>query len=465
MWKSSKNNLATRLLLTALVWFGFVAAPPQAFADEVRLTPEQIKKMLAGRNRRSIEPNVKPQEQTDPAARFIRQALQYARARKYERAVKILREAMDNHSPSALVFYHLAWVNGEMEQWGSALEFAQSALSVKPELVDAHILCGKAFTNLGRYEEASESYQKAIYYNPVDSESYNNLGNVFLFLKQYEDALEAYRRSIELKPSDAGTYNNLGETYRQLGRHLEAISAYSKAIERRADFAVAYVNLAASHVALKEYEEAAEALARAVKLDPNEANWRYNFAVLCLSLRNRERAMQQRAALQKMNTELTAKLDRVTADYDKALILQLRRVESELREALKRHNVVVLERLLAKDYVFTGLRRKAITNKAQEIEQSSVLLPLAKILSIESTEESFTPFGNTITVSGKTTVMAELAGEQLCGAFQYERTYDYKEKQWRLIKEKVAPLHKQKLQNVSCRSSSNYLKHLLAVKR
>lgn len=447
-------------LLLTFSFSGF-AALAQA-ADAVKITPEMIRKISEKEARRPVLPVAEKSSPTDdPAAPFILEALEQARVKQYDKALEILREAIDEAPDSALGYYYSALVYSDMGRWGDALEYSQMAVSRQPNLAEAHFLYGLANSKLGRYEKAAIAYYDAVHYNPDDAEGYNNLGNTLVFLKEYDAAVKVYGRAVELNPSSAETYNNLGEAHRQLGRHSEAVTLYRLAVERRPGFAVAYTNMSASLVALENFQAAAEALARAVRLEPNRPEWHYNFAVIALRLNDREAATKQLSILQKLpSNPLTIRLTDIFAEYDEAVGRLLRRKEDQLTEALSRGDSETLEKLLANNYRFAGFRR--VSNKAEELKSSSLLVPGAAIKSITTDDLSIKPFGNEISVRGRMMIQAVRAGEPLCGRFAYERVYKYQDKYWQITSEKVTPLYKQK---VGCNSTSRYLKELRLGKR
>lgn len=63
-------------------------------------------------------------------------------------------------------------------------------------------------SELKRYQEAIDSYDKAIQLNPNYSNVYYNKGNSLRDLKRYQEAIDCYDKAIELNPNDLDAYNN-----------------------------------------------------------------------------------------------------------------------------------------------------------------------------------------------------------------------------------------------------------------
>ena len=159
-----------------------------------------------------------------------------------------------------------------------AIEAYLRAISLNPNLSAAYNNLANELRNLGKLEEAVDTYQAAI--NIIDpnlaianpslgsalSLSYNNLGFTLLDLGREAEATEALDRALEFNPSlavfrtnpetvTAVDYNNRGRALRNQGRQEFAIDDYHRAIELDSGFAPAYNNLG---VALLEYREKLE---------------------------------------------------------------------------------------------------------------------------------------------------------------------------------------------------------------
>ena len=90
---------------------------------------------------------------------------------------------------------------------------------------------GNALSDLGKFQEAIECYDKAIEINPDDAEAYYNKGNTLYNLGEYQQAIECYDKAIEINPDGVEAYNNKGNTLYKLGEYQQAIECYNKAIK------------------------------------------------------------------------------------------------------------------------------------------------------------------------------------------------------------------------------------------
>ena len=87
---------------------------------------------------------------------------------------------------------------------------------------------GKRYSNIRRYEEAIECYNKAIEINPYDENIWCNKGDCLTNLKRYEEAIKCYDMVITLNPSNEKALGEKGYVLYALGRNEEARKFYSK---------------------------------------------------------------------------------------------------------------------------------------------------------------------------------------------------------------------------------------------
>ena len=63
------------------------------------------------------------------------------------------------------------------------------------------------------------------------AEEWHKNGLTLSDMGRYEEAIECYDRAIKLDPEDDSTWNNKGIALDSLGHHSEAIECYDKAVE------------------------------------------------------------------------------------------------------------------------------------------------------------------------------------------------------------------------------------------
>lgn len=125
--------------------------------------------------------------------------------------------------------------NDQDEQAVAAL---QEAIRLDPNLAEAHLQLGMAYTALERKPEAEDSYKKAIELyrkvvqsNPKEAAAFFNLGQAHSFLHQDEEAARAFRQASRLRSDDEEAYYQLGRAETRLAHYPEAVAAFQKALE------------------------------------------------------------------------------------------------------------------------------------------------------------------------------------------------------------------------------------------
>ena len=84
---------------------------------------------------------------------------------------------------------------------------------------------------LGRYEEAMESYDKVLEISPSYPQAFFNKGLILFTLKRNEDAIEMFDKAIEVQKDYADAYVNKGSVLMEMKRYKEAIDALQKSQE------------------------------------------------------------------------------------------------------------------------------------------------------------------------------------------------------------------------------------------
>ncbi len=81
---------------------------------------------------------------------------------------------------------------------------------------------GYAYSDLGRYKDAIEIFQKIIQINPNIAYAHYGLG-LYLSEEMYEKKLEHFKEAIRIKPDYEAAYSSIGYIYYKLGMYREAI--------------------------------------------------------------------------------------------------------------------------------------------------------------------------------------------------------------------------------------------------
>jgi len=153
-----------------------------------------------------------------------------------------------------------------------ALRVYQQVLSLHPNELSLHIVCGNLCVELQRFEEAAGYFRRILnasnkngdarnalcyalqelgnsahnncnyaqaeacfdeitQHQPGNAVYWYNLGNAQRELGKPQAALASFKQSLKFNPNDADTHNNLGNVQRELGQLVAAIASYQKALQ------------------------------------------------------------------------------------------------------------------------------------------------------------------------------------------------------------------------------------------
>lgn len=187
-------------------------------------------------------------------------------AGEHERALDLLRRAIDLDPASPTVQANYGLVLAARGQLDQAIDSYRKALSLRSDLPEVHHNLAFALAQFGATQEAIAAYRKAIALRPTYPQAWNNLGNVLQDAGQTAEAIDAFKRAISLQPTNAEAHNNVGSALLSDGRADEAIESFRAALSIRPVFPQALVNLGSALLARERAEEAIAAFQRALAL-------------------------------------------------------------------------------------------------------------------------------------------------------------------------------------------------------
>ncbi len=124
------------------------------------------------------------------------------------------------------------------------MELIGRAVANKPDYAEAHNSRANILTELGRLEDAVESYRKALDLHPGFAHARNNLGVALRELGRSQDACGCYREALARRPDYPEAHYNLGNALKDLGKVTEAAESYRWALVYRPDYTEAHRRLA-----------------------------------------------------------------------------------------------------------------------------------------------------------------------------------------------------------------------------
>lgn len=151
----------------------------------------------------------------------------------------------------------------EKEGFRLAFEAIEKALSLDPELAEAHARYANLLLSFNQDPlAAAEHYRTATRLNSNDSDALQGVAEFAVFLGRTDKAIELTEAAILRDPVDALAHIKLGDYYFQAGRSEEAIASYRVGLNLNPELLEGYYKLATvllmqgnPDAALAEYEK------------------------------------------------------------------------------------------------------------------------------------------------------------------------------------------------------------------
>ena len=111
---------------------------------------------------------------------------------------------------------------------------------------------GNRLSSEGKFEEATEAYQKSINQNPLAPVAHYNLGIAYKNLRQWNRAASVLEKAVELAPTNLDIRLTLGNVYNMQERWKDAIGQLNIVVHRQQNDAQAHGNLGWAYYNYKE---------------------------------------------------------------------------------------------------------------------------------------------------------------------------------------------------------------------
>ncbi len=156
---------------------------------------------------------------------LVLRGIRYANEGKRSKAKEYFRRALELLPEDPIISFNLALELMTDESWAEALDFLNQSISAVPDNGEFWLERGIALFQLGRLEEAEESYDMALTYGEESSRLWNGYGVLRFGVSKYEEAELFFRRSIELDENNPDPWFNLADTLDELGNEKGASAA------------------------------------------------------------------------------------------------------------------------------------------------------------------------------------------------------------------------------------------------
>ncbi|MGE0268380.1 MAG: tetratricopeptide repeat protein [Candidatus Omnitrophota bacterium] len=153
----------------------------------------------------------------------------------------------------------------EIGKYDQAIEEFNRALDIYPRSVMTLNNKGIVYTRQHLFDLAILEYNKALEIDQNWAEIWNNRGDAFRHKAEYQLALENYNKALEINPQLYKAFSNRGVVYSHLGRNDLALSDFNHAIQIDPDFIEAYQNRGNLYGLIKEYKLAVKDFSKVIE--------------------------------------------------------------------------------------------------------------------------------------------------------------------------------------------------------
>ena len=202
----------------------------------------------------------------------------YANNREYlELAISMFERALEVDSNFALAYaglsdcyssYVMYAIDVKLSWLEEAERVAQKALSLDPDLAEAHRALSRLYSVQGKTEEAIQAAERAVEANPHYAEAWRLLGNWYMGAKRYAEAEEALLKAMEVKPTESGLFTGLIQLYHLWGKHEKADEYFRKGVEVQPTNDAIYTRMSGLLISRGDLQRAKQMAYKALELNP-----------------------------------------------------------------------------------------------------------------------------------------------------------------------------------------------------
>jgi tetratricopeptide (TPR) repeat protein len=173
---------------------------------------------------------------------------------------------------------------------------------------------GVTLHQVGRLDEAEDSYRRALGIDEGYALAWNNLGVAAAHRGDDDSAETAFRRALEIQPELNDARLNLGLHWVLGGRHDSSLQLHREMLQLDSSRADAWNGLGTALMAVDRLAEARNAFARAVEANPNYPPARYNLSFALARLGDHEGALRETKMALELDPYYTAPRYRLSID-------------------------------------------------------------------------------------------------------------------------------------------------------
>lgn len=144
---------------------------------------------------------------------------------------RCIAEPTDSVDSNADVWYHIAFLEDNINETEAALADYDMVISLTPDYAYAHLGRADMLERLGRHDEALEAYQRVVELEPEPTANACAM-YALLALGRKDEAVDFMQRMLMAYPDDAGTYYDAACFYSRMGQLEQSLQYLATALEK-----------------------------------------------------------------------------------------------------------------------------------------------------------------------------------------------------------------------------------------
>jgi len=195
-------------------------------------------------------------------------------------ALALYEEYLNDYPYTEMVWYNLGIQYRKIGNYERAITCFDYCLVIDDELAAAYFQKGQLQMDLGRYQDALQSFLQANSLNTHDVHTLFHLADCYENLDMFREAIRYYTRTAQVDPDFLDAFMGIGYCLEKQEKYLEAIHYYQKAFKLDDENPDICMSLASCEFKLGNKHSAYLFLERAVQLNPQDISIWHDWAML-----------------------------------------------------------------------------------------------------------------------------------------------------------------------------------------
>lgn len=189
---------------------------------------------------------------------------------KYKEALELDPRYATAYAKLALAYFRLYGMQRDPAAISLARSNCEKALTLRPDLVEAHLALSSVLEYTGDKDGASREFERALAIDPADPRTLLAQGQFFTRLNRWAESEATFDRVLKLRPNYWVAHNELGYVFGAQGKYPQSMAEYRTASLAAPKNAMAVNNIADVYLRQGKLKEAEEAAAKSLALHQND---------------------------------------------------------------------------------------------------------------------------------------------------------------------------------------------------